>query len=218
MPDVWVPETGTLSVGKCYVYSTTGNGAGNQITPQGPGGAGRDGIAIGDCDEMIPANKPPHASVRLNITATENTVLRLERAAQVAAQQINSQGIPRNAAAAEAITVGAKGLNGSVDKWFYGMVAAGKEWDYKRGGNAGYEDFGNFNYGAVGAAAGYSSAVLERMAGWVQAPGTGAGEKSPSMFSARAGDGGKWPFGDEIKDNNMIKLGIAYFNCIKGEQ
>ena len=40
MPDVWVPETGTLSVGKCYVYSTAGGGVGNQITPQGPSGAG----------------------------------------------------------------------------------------------------------------------------------------------------------------------------------
>ena len=31
-----MPETGTLYVGKCYVYSTAGGGAGNQITPQDP--------------------------------------------------------------------------------------------------------------------------------------------------------------------------------------
>ncbi len=38
MPDVWVPGSGTLYVGKCYVYSTAGGGVGNQITPQGPSG------------------------------------------------------------------------------------------------------------------------------------------------------------------------------------
>jgi len=180
------------------------------------GGGG--GVIMGDCDKMVPADKPPDASVRSNIATTEATVSRLDRAAQAAAQQVTSRGIPLDAAAAEAITVGAKGIDGAVDKWFYGMVAAGNPWDYKRNGNDKYEDFGNFNYGAVGAAAGYSSAVLERMAGWVQADGTGEGEKSPSMLSARAGVGGKWPFGDEVKDNTMIMMGIAYFKCIKGEQ
>lgn len=98
------------------------------------------------------------------------------------------------------------------------MVAAGNDWDYKRNGQDKYEDFGNFNYGAVGAAAGYSTDVLEHMAGWVQAPGTGSGEKSPSKLDARLGQGGIWPFGDELKDNRMIRLGIAYFNCIKREK
>lgn len=36
--------------------------------------------------------------------------------------------------------------------WFYGQVQDYGPWDYKQAGP--YEDFGNFNYGAVGAAMG----------------------------------------------------------------
>ncbi len=36
MPDVWVPETGTLYVGKCYIYNYGGSSTTTQITPHEP--------------------------------------------------------------------------------------------------------------------------------------------------------------------------------------
>ena len=52
-------------------------------------------------------------------------------------------------------------------KWFAPKVDSGGEWDYKKDDYA-KEDFGNFNYGAVGRALGYSEETLLRMAGVVQ--------------------------------------------------
>lgn len=51
--------------------------------------------------------------------------------------------------------------------WFYEQVRNGGPWDYKKGGSE-FEDFGNFHYGAVGTAAGFSSAILLRAAGAAQ--------------------------------------------------
>jgi Bacterial toxin 44 len=51
--------------------------------------------------------------------------------------------------------------------WFHDQVNNGGPWDYKRL-NSEYEDFGNFNYGATGKAAGFSEATLLRAAGWKQ--------------------------------------------------
>lgn len=56
-------------------------------------------------------------------------------------------------------------LKGS--SWFYEKVRNGGEWDYKQRGSN-YQNFGNFNYGATGAAFGFSEDMLLRMAGWAQ--------------------------------------------------
>ena len=51
--------------------------------------------------------------------------------------------------------------------WFYNQVKNKGPWDYKQRGSE-YEDFGNFNYGATGAAAGIPDQILLRAAGWAQ--------------------------------------------------
>jgi hypothetical protein len=51
--------------------------------------------------------------------------------------------------------------------WFYNKVRSRGPWDYKQL-NQQYQDFGNFNYGATGAAFGFSQDTLLRMAGWAQ--------------------------------------------------
>ncbi len=48
--------------------------------------------------------------------------------------------------------------------WFYQMVRNHGPWDYKQG-RAEYANFGNFHYGAVGAAAGIPEGILLRGAG-----------------------------------------------------
>lgn len=54
------------------------------------------------------------------------------------------------------------------DLWFLDQVNYGHPWDYKTLSLKKYEEFGNFNYGATGAAMGYSEDTLLRMAGWAQ--------------------------------------------------
>lgn len=86
--------------------------------------------------------------------------------------------------------------------WFYKKVRNGGDWDYKQHGRQ-YESFGNFNYGAVGTAAGISEGILLRAAGAAQSvAGT-----SESAFD-------KWwsesPFGDDPVDQVWIKAGIEY--------
>ncbi len=51
--------------------------------------------------------------------------------------------------------------------WFNAQVKYGGPWDYKIQGSQ-FEDFGNFNYGATGVAAGFDASTLLRAAGYAQ--------------------------------------------------
>ena len=86
--------------------------------------------------------------------------------------------------------------------WFYKKVRNGGDWDYKQRGRQ-YQDFGNFNYGAVGTAAGISEAILLRAAGAAQ-----------SIAGTSEADFDRWwaesPFGDDPVDQVWIKAGIDY--------
>jgi len=102
--------------------------------------------------------------------------------------------------------------------WFYNQVKPGGPWDYKRqGGGApgtccNYEDFGNFNYGATGAALGIPEIFLLNEAGraHVREHGLlpGHGRPGPSAFPWL----GIPPYGDGFNDQLQIKKGIEYFN------
>lgn len=94
------------------------------------------------------------------------------------------------------------GGNAFLFSWFYKKVKNGGDWDYKQRSRQ-YASFGNFNYGAVGTAAGISEPVLLRAAGAAQ---TAAGT-SKEQFD-------KWwsesPYGDDPVDQIWIKAGIDY--------
>ena len=81
-------------------------------------------------------------------------------------------------------------------------------WDYKQQGRQ-YEEFGNFNYGATGKAAGFPGDTLLQQAGRAQ---VAAGTSRPEW-----GDpGGLLPFtgsksnGDDPVDQFWIQQGIRY--------
>ena len=100
--------------------------------------------------------------------------------------------------------------------WFYGEVRNNGDWDYKQQGKQ-YEDFGNFNYGATGAALGLDLTTLLRMAGfasiqasypdrpWPGDPGGGA-----AAILAGLGKGIP-PYGDDPHDQQEITLGFRYY-------
>ena len=97
--------------------------------------------------------------------------------------------------------------------WFKKMVDYGGVWDYKTQG-AQYENFGNFNYGATGTAAGAPPFTLLRAAGRAQrghpsSPQFGGDPGSlPSIFLNP--NGGTSPYGDDPNDQKFINLGIKY--------
>lgn len=87
----------------------------------------------------------------------------------------------------------------------YELVRNRGSWDYKRRGRQ-YEDFGNFNYGAVTAAMGIPSYVAQNAAGIYQqvSGASAAGQGTPIL---------KWPYGDDTADAVQIERGRQYFNC-----
>jgi hypothetical protein len=89
--------------------------------------------------------------------------------------------------------------------WFIGKVRPGGSWDYKlQGENRRYEDFGNRNYGATGAALGLPDELLLRAAGLVQRV----------MGTSPPGSGQPWSFGsygDDPNDQSRIKDGLGYY-------
>jgi len=94
--------------------------------------------------------------------------------------------------------------------WFRNQVKNGGPWDYKQQGSD-YEDFGNFNYGATGAAFGFPDTILLNEAGRAQqAAGTSLpswGSPGPSLFPFL----GTAPFGDDPQDQYWIKEGIDFY-------
>lgn len=86
--------------------------------------------------------------------------------------------------------------------WFYTQVRNGGPWDYKQI-SIEYEAFGNFHYGAVGIAGGFSEEVLLRAAGLAQ-----------SRAGTDKDEFGRWwgsaPFGDDPIDQYWINEGIRY--------
>jgi hypothetical protein len=87
---------------------------------------------------------------------------------------------------------------------FASAVRSGGKWDYKRQGRQ-YENFGNYNYGVAGRAAGFDSSTLDRAAGAYQVY---SGTSSPEW-------GWPWgdsPYGDDPNDQAWINEGIRDFD------
>jgi hypothetical protein len=86
---------------------------------------------------------------------------------------------------------------------FIQFVKSNGIWDYKTQ-NPDFQDFGNFNYGVVGAAAGFDEKFLLVAAGAYQQIGNTRkfGEGIPFI---------KPPYGDEPKDQEQIRKGIEWY-------
>src|SRR5688572_3772702 len=102
--------------------------------------------------------------------------------------------------------------------WFFNQVKDKGPWDYKyrdpavnEGKRSKYEPFGNFNYGASGAAAGFSDGQLLRLAGHYQTDRTYARGENPGRLRSILGVGGRAPYGDEPGDQDQIRNGINYY-------
>ena len=93
--------------------------------------------------------------------------------------------------------------------WFRSKVQNKGPWDYKQY-NRGFQDFGNYNYGRAGAAMGLATDFLLGQAGRAQrAAGTSRPEWGYPGFLGYGDLGGTGSFGDDPRDQEMIKRGIA---------
>jgi Bacterial toxin 44 len=103
---------------------------------------------------------------------------------------------------------------GSKLLWFKSMVGYGRPWDYKTRGEQ-YEDFGNWHYGLVGAAADFSEGTLLRAAGTAQVEHDRQANPlwgvSVNWVSAGFGVGGTAPFGDDPVDQDWIHRGVVEY-------
>jgi len=97
--------------------------------------------------------------------------------------------------------------------WLIWRVAPGQSWDYKHKiEGKDYQDFGNFNYGAVGTAAGFSEYELLAAAGALQVvqnawrKATGHPEKVTESHGIPFI---QYPYGDDMRDASNSKNGIA---------
>ena len=87
---------------------------------------------------------------------------------------------------------------------FYKAVRNKGVWDYKQQSSA-YQDFGNFNFGATGYAAGLGPLLL---------PGAGWAQSQAGTSKLIWGDWyGKAPYGDDPDDQKMIRAGMEYARC-----
>ena len=99
---------------------------------------------------------------------------------------------------------------GYLDKvhWLKSKVRTGAEWDYKKDGHPENEHVGNFNYGVVGRAAGFSEEELLRGAGIYQMTSGTSQEEYGGVFA---------PYGDDPVDQSAIRLGFSFYDSIYGK-
>jgi hypothetical protein len=88
--------------------------------------------------------------------------------------------------------------------WFFHQVKPRGPMDYKRLSYPLYEDAGDFNFGAVGEAVGFTLEQLLRGAGaaqWVTGPRTSANDYP----------WGRPPYGDSPDDQDWIRRGFEWY-------
>lgn len=81
--------------------------------------------------------------------------------------------------------------------------------NYKLQGD--YQDFGNFNFGAMGIAAGFSPDQLVRLAGYYQEDQQTARGTSAGFWGSLWGTGGAVPYGDAWRDHHHVVQGMLYY-------
>ena len=155
------------------------------------------------CAHFLPTNVPSNVSVDNNIKLAEGLYDQWS---------MKGQREPGSAAAVASM------LNYNRPEWFKQQTGDHGPMDYKYlTTDMRYDDFGNFNYGAVGAAIHYSADALLRVAGWIQQKGQyaylGQGKAPANFLQALAGAGGEYPYGDKPGDAIQIQNGVDYYNC-----
>lgn len=105
--------------------------------------------------------------------------------------------------------------------WFRDQVRKFGPWDYNHSKlrthedieNSTYDAYGNFQYGATGAAAGFDLDTLQRAAGRAQGGGDvkGDGGTSGGLVGVFTGISAKAPYGDKAVDQDIIRFGFEYY-------
>jgi RHS repeat-associated protein len=152
----------------------------NNFAREREAACGRTVVAL-DCAPYAPEPLPPVPAVCLNTPAAPP-----------------GASVDENMKTASALVL----LGGAnVVPWYF-LVRNKGPWDYKQRGRE-YADFGNFNYGAAGTAAGLDEEILLRAAGVAQV-------RSGNTNPAWSQPWGSPPYGDDPIDGDFIRAGVAY--------
>ena len=194
-----------------YYSSLPGAEMGWSAPTHGPDGEGDDKVLHlpgGDCPQ-VPQN-PGSGTLASNIVAAE--VLNAALSADVASGAIN-------ATEANAIKTG----------WFAVEVHSGGAMDYKQQGSQ-YRAFGNFNFGAVGAALGFSTPYIQWGAGvasynalllynigqLIMQEASGGTNTAQLAFHLDWGTPLTGPpYGDNPQEQAEIAQGVQYFQALR---
>jgi RHS repeat-associated protein len=106
----------------------------------------------------------------------------------------------------------AGGFEAHVGAWFDRICCDSSQWNYKAWSPRGkYDAFGNFNFGATGAALGIPQSILLRGAGLAKFFNVHPLGKFGNPL-------GQWPYGNQREKQQAIEDGIRYFknNCMHG--
>ena len=112
--------------------------------------------------------------------------------------------LARNIAEARRIGLPRNMATPPVYLWFYQKLHNHGPWDYKQF-NRLWANFGNFNYGATGTAAGIPANILLRGGGFAQNRAQTSQEEWGNWYQDE-------PYGDDPRDQFWIKQGIDYAN------
>ena len=183
-----------------HMFGSLGGGSGGGGDDTGGGGGGGGGGPQNSQTKPpcppVPAH-PSNADINANMRTARHVAM-----GTLAGQILTSPS-----------GVGPLAAEAAKAEWFKHQVQSHGPWDYKWQGNlfhAEWEDFGNFHYGAVGIAAGFTPDQLLRMAGYVQEDPKTAEGKNPGLVGSYLGIGGKEPYGDDRQGQDVIKQGIQY--------
>jgi len=145
-------------------------------------------------------------------------------AAPTAAIDVNTNIQQGEAAAAAAAQVPGVSSSYLTSFWLYGQFKTGGPQDYKTSFRGQYADFGNFNYGAVCGATGFSLTYCQSAAGLGLMGRTSYKDAEYGLGLSRQhykynGAGIpflKAPYGDQPGDADQIAFGYAYQLCLNG--
>jgi RHS repeat-associated protein len=145
---------------------------------------------------------PPSVSIVENIARIRNQIQAAQNE-RVSRDRFSTRGAGATTLALDGIKLGV----------FIANVRTGGPMDFKQGGQRQFEPFGNFNFGAVGSALGYSDDFL--------LAGAGAAQVITDINRARRGQSRlgegvpffQTPFGDSRRDRAQIQAGINAFQA-----
>ena len=197
----WLNRDPLEEEGGINLYAAMGNNPVNSVDEYGLSDCPATGAAAtGGC---APKSPKPEVTVLINPFTGKNDYVPHDSTGKGLIKP-STVDVMKNIAASQSQ------ISGNIF-WFFNQVRGKGPWDFKQI-NPSYEDFGNFHYGIVGRAMGISRTRLLSEAGAAQVR-SGTSKSGWGTPNNIVGRGGVPPYGDDPKDQLMIKRGMNWYDA-----